>query len=117
VPNLGLATQLPTQVIVRGENHLVAFHVHDADSGQNFNWTGYTPRAVISVGTTSLSAATFTVISAGGGTAEVTWTASQTGSITKASYGTLVLYADPTANSENLHIATIPVLFTAEAIP
>jgi hypothetical protein len=117
MPNLDLATPLPEQVIVRGENHEVSFHVHNADTGQNFNWSGYTPRAVITVGSASISAASFSVISQAGGTAQVIFTASQTGAITKASWGSLILYADPTANSENLHIATVPVRFTAEAIP
>ena len=115
MPNLQLATPILTQVIVRGENHVVSIHAHEV-GGTNFNWSGYTPKAKISVGSTNLTC-TGSVISQGGGTASFTFTAAQTGGISKASWGELVIWADPTADSEDLHIATVPVQFTAEAIP
>lgn len=115
MPNLQLATPLLTQVIVRGENHFVSIHVHE-DGGNNFNWSGYTPKAKISVGLSNLTC-TGSVISQAGGTASFTFTAAQTGGIASASWGELVMWADPTVGGEDLHIATVPVQFTAEAIP
>lgn len=116
MPNLQLAAILPTQVIVPGENHVVSFHVHDADSGQNFNWSGYTPVAKITIGSTTVSG-TCAVVSQGGGTATATFTAAQTASLPYPAWGALVIYADPTANSENLGIAVVDVRTEYKAIP
>jgi hypothetical protein len=57
------------------------------------------------------------VVNHAGGTAEVIWTAAQTATLPTASWGSIVIYADPTSGSENLHIATIFMRTTAEAIP
>jgi hypothetical protein len=113
--NLQLATLLPTQVIVRGENHIVSYHVHQV-GGNNFNWSGYTPVAKLVVGSVSVTG-TSAVVSQGGGTATATFTAAQTATLPANSWGTLILYADPSANSENLHIANVYVRTSFEAIP
>lgn len=113
--NLTLVTPIPPQVICKGEVFAVSMHVHD--DGANFNWTNFTPKAYITVGTVKLEATTNTVINAAGGTATVAWTAAQTLTVDANSWGTIVLYADPTSGSENRHIATIFARITAEAIP
>jgi hypothetical protein len=41
----------------------------------------------------------------------------QTLTVDANSWGTIVLYADPTVGSENRHIATIFARITAESIP
>jgi len=115
MPNLQLATLLPTQVIVRVENHEVSYHVHQ-QNGANFNWSGYTPVAKLVVGTVSVTG-TSAVVSQGGGTATATFTAAQTATLPANSWGTLILYADPSANAENLHIANLYVRTSFEAIP
>lgn len=115
MPNLELATLLPTQYIVRGENHVVAFHAHE-DGGNNFNWTGYSPVGQLRVGTVTVTG-TGAVVSAGGGTATITFTAAQTATLPQNQWGTLVLYADPATGSENLHIANVFVRTSFEAIP
>ena len=112
--NLTLVTPIPPQVICKGEVFAISMHVHD--DGANFNWTGFTPVGKITVGTITITGAG-SVISAGGGTATVAWTAAQTLTVDANAWGTIVLYADPTSGSENRHIATIFARITAEAIP
>jgi hypothetical protein len=114
--NLTLVTPIPPQVICKGEVFAVSIHVHD--DGANFHWTtaGFTPKGYITVGTVKLEG-TGAIVNAGGGTATVSWTAAQTLTVDANSWGTIVLYADPTVGSENRHIATIFARITAEAIP
>jgi hypothetical protein len=114
--NLTLVTTIPPQVICKGEVFAISMHVHD--DGANFHWTnaGFTPKGYITVGTVKLEG-TGAVVNAGGGTATVSWTAAQTLDVPANSWGTIVLYADPTSGSENRHIATIFARITAEAIP
>jgi len=114
--NLTLVTPIPPQVICKGEVFAVSMHVHD--DGANLHWTtsGLTPKGYITVGTVKLEG-TGVVVNAGGGTATVSWTAAQTLTVDANSWGTIVLYADPTSGSENRHIATIFARITAEAIP
>jgi hypothetical protein len=113
--NLQLGTLLPTQVIVLGENHIVSYHVHQV-GGNNFNWSGYTPVAKLVVGSVSVTG-TSAVVTPGAGTATATFTAAQTATLPANSWGTLILYADPSANAENLHIANVYVRTSFEAIP
>jgi len=114
--NLTLVTPIPPQVICKGEVFAISMHVHD--DGANLHWTtsGLTPKGYITVGTVKLEG-TGVVVNAGGGTATVSWTAAQTLTVDANSWGTIVLYADPTSGSENRHIATIFARITAEAIP
>ena len=114
--NLTLVTPIPPQVICKGEVFAVSMHVHD--DGSNLHWTtsGLTPKGYITVGTVKLEG-TGSVVNAGGGTATVSWTAAQTLTVDANSWGTIVLYADPTSGSENRHIATIFARITAESIP
>jgi len=114
--NLTLVTPIPPQTVVPGEVFAVSMHVHD--DGANFHWTtaGFTPKGYITVGTVKLEG-TGSVVNAGGGTATVSWTAAQTLTVDANSWGTIVLYADPTSGSENRHIATIFARITAEVIP
>lgn len=116
MPNLTTATVIPDQVITPGENHVVSIHVHDADTGQNFNWTGYTPEAKIVVGTVTING-TCAVVNHAGGTATATFTAAQTATLPYPSWGSLVIWADPTAGSENLGIAVVLVRTESKAIP
>jgi hypothetical protein len=114
--NLTLVTPIPPQVICKGEVFAVSMHVHD--DGANFHWTtaGFTPKGYITVGTVTITGSG-SVVNAGGGTATVSWTAAQTLTVDANSWGTIVLYADPTSGSENRHIATIFARITAESIP
>lgn len=113
--NLHLATAIDPQVIVPGEVFELAIHVHNGAS-QNFSWTGYTPKMRAEVGSTGTTY-TGSVVNAGGGTASFSLTAAQTAALATNSWGRLVIYADPTAGSENLHVATIDVRTTNEVIP
>ena len=115
--NLTLVTPIPPQTVVPGEVFAVSMHVHD--DGSNFNWTNFTPVGKITVGTVTITGAA-TVNNAAGGTATIAWTAAAvtgTAALPANSWGTIVLYADPTSGSENRHIATIFARITAEAIP
>ena len=114
--NLTLVTPIPPQTVVPGEVFAVSMHVHD--DGANFHWTtaGFTPKGYITVGTVTITGSG-SVVNAGGGTATVSWTAAQTLTVDANSWGTIVLYADPTSGSENRHIATIFARITAESIP
>ena len=115
--NLTLVTPIPPQVICKGEVFALSMHVHD--DGANFNWSGFTPNGYITVGTVKLDG-TGAVVNAGGGTATLSWTAAAvtgTTALPANSWGTIVIYADPTSGSENRHIATIFARITAEAIP
>ena len=115
--NLTLVTPIPPQVICKGEVFALSMHVHD--DGANFNWSGFTPKGYITVGTVKLDG-TGAVVNAGGGTATLSWTAAAvtgTTALPANSWGTIVIYADPTSGSENRHIATIFARITAEAIP
>lgn len=115
--NLTLVTPIPPQVICKGELFAVSMHVHD--DGANFNWTNFTPVGKITVGTVTITGSG-SVINAAGGTASLSWTAADvtgTTALPANSWGTIVLYADPTSGSENRHIATIFARITAESIP
>jgi len=114
--NLTLVTPIPPQVICKGEVFSISMHVHD--DGANLHWTtsALAPKGYITVGTVKLEG-TGAVVNAGGGTATVSWTAAQTLTVDANSWGTIVLYADPTSGSENRHIATIFARITAESIP
>jgi hypothetical protein len=114
--NLTLVTPIPPQVICKGEAFSISMHVHD--DGANFHWTslGFLPKGYLTVGTVTVQG-TGSVVNAGGGTATVAWTAGETASLPANSWGTIVIYADPTSGSENRHIATIFARITAEAIP
>ena len=115
--NLTLVTPIPPQTVVPGEVFAVSMHVHD--DGANFNWTNFTPVGKITVGTVTITGAA-TVNNAAGGTANIAWTAAAvtgTAALPANSWGTIVLYADPTSGSENRHIATIFARITAESIP
>jgi hypothetical protein len=115
MPNLKLASYIGTQTFAPGSAFTLGFHVHE-DDGNNFNWTGYTPKARLTVGSVSVNV-TGTVVSAVGGTATCSWTAAQTATLARSAWGTITLYADPTATSENLHIADINVQTNSEVIP
>ena len=114
--NLTLVTPIPPQVICKGEVFSISMHVHD--DGANFHWTslGFLPKGYLTVGTVTVQG-TGSVVNSPGGTATVAWTAVQTLTLDANSWGTIVLYADPTSGSENRHIATIFARITAEAIP
>ena len=111
--SLKLATPIPAQVVVRGSTFSLSIHVHDTE-GNNFNWSGYNPKGSLTVGSTT-TVVTGTVIQQQGGTASVSWTATQTAAFAENQWGVIVLYADPTANSENRHIATIFCRIAKEA--
>ena len=113
--NLQLATGIDPQVMVPGEVFELAMHAH-TEAGHNFNWTGYTPKMRVDVGTSSTTYSG-TVVSAGGGTAGFSLTAVQTATFGANAWGRIVLYADPTTGSENLHIATIDLRTTNEVLP
>ncbi len=114
--NLTLVTPIPPQVICKGEVFAISMHVHD--DGANFHWTnaGFLPKGYLTVGTVTVQG-TGAVVNAAGGTATVSWTAAQTLTVDANSWGTIVIYADPTSGSENRHIATIFARITAESIP
>lgn len=113
--NLKLASGIAPQVMVPGEVYELALHVYNW-AGQNFSWTGYTPKMRMDVGNVSTTFAG-TVISASGGTAGFSITSAQTATFSANAWGRIVLYADPNAGSENLHIATIDLRTTNEVIP
>lgn len=114
--NLTLVTPIPPQTVVPGEVFAVSMHVHD--DGANFHWTslGFLPKGYLTVGTVTVQG-TGSVVNSPGGTATVSWTSVQTLTLDANAWGTIVLFADPTANDENRHIATIFARITAEAIP
>jgi len=115
MPNLQLSTYIGTQTFAPGSAFTLDFHVREVGGG-NFNWTGYTPKARLTVGSVSVNV-TGTVVSAVGGTATCSWTAAQTATLARSAWGTITLYADPTATSENLHISDINVQTESEVIP
>jgi hypothetical protein len=115
MPNLQLATYIGQQNITPGSAFVLDIHVHESGAN-NFNWTGYTPKARLHVGSVAISVSG-TVVSAGGGTATFTWTAAQTATLAYSAWGAITLFADPTANAENLYIADIDVQTNSEVIP
>lgn len=112
--NLTLVTPITPKVICKGEVFAISMYVQD--DGSNFAWTGFTPVGKITVGTVTITG-TGAIINEAAGTASVSWTAAQTLTLDANSWGTIVLYADPTSGSENRHIATIFARITAESIP
>ena len=112
--NLQLATGIDPQVMVPGEVFELTMHVHNG-AGQNFSWTGFTPKMRVDVASVSTTYSG-TVVSAGGGTAGFSLAAVQTLSFDANAWGRIVLYADPNTGSENLHIATIDLCTTNEVL-
>ena len=113
--NLQLASYIDLHRVTLGSAFTLDFHAH-VEGGNNFNWSGYTPKATMKVGTVSI-AVTGTVVSQGGGTATVSWTAAQTATLPVNSWGEITIYADPTATAENLAIGVVQVQTAAEVIP
>lgn len=115
MPNLLFANPELDQVLTCGSTFTVRFHVHE-ENGNNFNWTGYTPKAKLTVGTVSLTISG-TVISAGGGTATVEWTSAQTATLPDNAWGTVHVWADDDSSTTNLAIGTINIRTTYGSIP
>lgn len=114
MPSLDLATQILEQVVVPGEAFDLSFGVKN--SGSTFNLTGYTPKARLRVGSVTVTVSC-TVVTPIAGLASASWTAAQTATLPAAQWGTITLWADPDATSENLFIATIPCRTSAEVLP
>lgn len=112
--NLQLATGIDPQVIVPGEVFELTMHVHDG-AGQNFSWTGYTPKMIVEIGSAQ-SKYTGSVVNAGGGTAGFSLTAANTLNLTANSWGRILLYAAPATGGELLHIASIDLRTASEVI-
>lgn len=115
MPNLEFANPELDQVLTCGSTFAIAFHAHEV-GGSNFNWTGYTPKAKLTVGTVSITV-TGTVISQAGGTASVEWTSAQTATLPDNAWGSVQVWADADASTTNLAIGTINVRTTYGAIP
>lgn len=115
MPNLEFATPELDQVLTCGSTFTVPFHVHEV-GGSNFNWTGYTPKAKLTVGTVSITVSG-TVISQAGGTASVEWTSAQTATLADNAWGTVQIWADADASTTNLAIGMVMVRTSAEVIP
>jgi len=103
--SLQLATPVGAQLIVPGSTFVLPIHVHDT-AGNNFNWSGYTPRATLVVGTVTVSVQG-TVTNQAGGLATYTFAVGNTIGLPNNQWGLLVLYADPNVGTENQHIASI----------
>ena len=114
MPNLRFATDILPQMVTPGSSFVLDIHAHDA-SANNFNWSGYTPKAVLMCRGVTINC-TGTVVSQGGGTAAFTWTAAQTATLDNARNGHILCYADPTANAENLYIGVVDIATNAEEI-
>lgn len=115
MPNLEFASPELPQVITCGSTFELPFHVHES-GGSNFNWTGYTPKAKLTVGTVAVTV-TGTVVSAGGGTATASWTSAQTATLPSASWGSIEVWADADASTTNLAIGMVMVRTSAEVVP
>ncbi len=113
--NLKLASPILLQVVTCGSTFDLSWHAHN-DNGTNFNWTGYTPKARLTVGSVAITV-TGTVVNAGGGTASASWTSAQTATLTAPAWGSIELWADADASTTNIAIATIAVRTSAEVIP
>ncbi len=111
---LQLATPIPSQLVIPGSTFSLSIHVHDTQ-GNNFNWSGYSPVGKLTIGTTTITGSG-QIVSQAGGTATVSWTAVQTLTLPNNQWGMVVLYADPAANAENRHIATIFCRTSSEEI-
>ena len=112
--NLSLATPILPQRITPGSQFELPFHAHE--NGQNFNWSGYTPKARIDIGTTFTSVVSGTVTNQAGGTALITLTRTVTldWDTLKGSFGEMTLFAE-SASTKRV-IAVIPFQLAAEVI-
>lgn len=113
--NLEFATAIPQQTITPGSAFTLDIHAHEI-GGNNFNWTGYTPKAILLARGTTITVSG-TVVSAGGGTATFTWTAEQTATLSTARWGGILCYADPTAGTQNLVIGGVSFRTAETVIP
>jgi len=113
--NLTLATAILPQRIVIGSQFELDFHVHE--SGQNFNWSGYTPKATITIGPSVTTTITGTVVNQGGGTAKITLSRAQTVDWRNypGTYGEILLFAYSAQTSRA--IAVVPFQISVEEIP
>jgi hypothetical protein len=116
--NLSLATPiLPQRITIRSQWEL-DFHVHEG--GQNFNWNGWTPRAVFDIGAGNLSyQVAGTVLNQSGGTARILLTSTETGDfdVGAGCFGEILLYARNTAQTVQRAIAVIPFQIAVGDIP
>lgn len=113
---LSAATTPPDLVIVPGEAWAWDFAVKN-DSGTAFNLTGYTVKVRIDIANDIDDVVSASTTSASTGLASVVITAATTSLWPTNSWGRMVIYADPSSGSENLHIYTVNLRTTAEAIP
>lgn len=112
---LDFATIPNAPVVIRpGSQFDLSIHVHQ--DGTNFNWSGFTPKASLRVGTTTLATLTGTVISQGGGTASFNWSSASTASLLPCQFGEVQIWADANATTENLQIGNV-TFQTGEGIP
>jgi hypothetical protein len=112
--NLSLATPILPQRVVAGGLFELSFHVHE--DGQNFNWSGYTPKAHLEMPGLTMQY-TGTVINQAGGTAKITLTraATQDYYYYAGSFAELLLFAD--GNSTKRPIAVVQFQIAAGEIP
>lgn len=84
--------------------------------GTAFDLTGYSIKAKVQIGLVE-ETITGTIVSAAGGTSTVTLANANTTDYPTATNGTITLYADPSAGSENLHISTVLFRTANEVVP
>lgn len=115
MPNLKFANPELAQVITCGSTFDLAFHVHD-EGGGNFNWTGYTPKAKLTVGNVSVTVSG-TVVNAAGGTATAAWTSAQTATLPNNAWGSIEVWADSDSSTTNLAVGAVVVRTSWEVVP
>jgi hypothetical protein len=103
MPNLTIQTPIVDLVIWPGELHFLTVYVRDADTGGNFNCTGYTLKAKWTIGTTS-GTLTGTFVNANNGHGEITTPTATTELWPKNAWGTMSVYLDDNASTTSLHI-------------
>lgn len=110
--NLEFANPELPQVITCGSTFDLAFQAQQV-GGTAFSWTGYTPKARLTVGSVSITVSGSVV----GAAVTASWTSAQTGTLPDNAWGSITVWADADASTTNIAIGTVMVRTTFGAIP
>lgn len=117
MPNIDLAINYPNVVIVPGEHWTLAGTIQTEGTSAVFDYTGYTVRADVKVGSYSAANTGTVTGTAALGTFVLTLTATMTELYPANSWATLVIHLhNPTTPSLASHVASIPFRTSAETI-
>lgn len=116
MPNVRIETPIVGLEVWPGELHFLTVYVRNADTGGTFNCTGYTLKAKWTLGSLTGNL-TGTFVNANNGHGTVTTPSATTATWPQGAWGTMTVYLDDNASTENLHICDFDFRTATKVIP